>query len=48
VRDADHDCRSGGIGFGNGLNAQQTNALFFAAAPNGGTNGLYGRLDIGQ
>jgi uncharacterized protein (TIGR03118 family) len=34
-----------GIAFGNGLNAQPVNTLFFAAAPNGGTHGLYGRID---
>ncbi|MBN3782141.1 TIGR03118 family protein [Burkholderia sp. Ac-20345] len=37
-----------GIGFGNGLNAQPTNTLFFAAGPNRGLNGIYGRLDVDQ
>ncbi|HDR9504048.1 TIGR03118 family protein [Burkholderia pyrrocinia] len=37
-----------GIGFGNGLNAQPTNTLFFAAGPNRGANGVYGRLDVDQ
>jgi uncharacterized protein (TIGR03118 family) len=34
-----------GIQFGNGLSNQPTNTLFFAAGPDGGANGLYGRLD---
>jgi len=34
-----------GIAFGNGLNSQPTNTLFYAAGPNNGTNGLYGRID---
>lgn len=37
-----------GIAFGNGVKEQPTNTLFFAAGPNRGTNGLYGRIDIGQ
>jgi hypothetical protein len=37
-----------GIAFGNGLNAQPTNTLFFAAGPNSGSNGAYGRLDVDQ
>jgi len=34
-----------GIAFGNGLNNQPTNTLFFAAGPGGGTHGVYGRID---
>ena len=34
-----------GIAFGNGLNNQPTNTLFFAAGPAGGTHGAYGRID---
>lgn len=34
-----------GIGFGNGLNDQPTNTLFYAAGPAGATHGLYGRID---
>ena len=34
-----------GIAFGNGLNSQPTNTLFFAAGPGGQTHGLYGRVD---
>ena len=34
-----------GIAFGNGLNSQPTNTLFFAAGPAGGTHGAYGRID---
>ena len=37
-----------GIAFGNGLNAQPSNTLFFAAGPNQGLNGEYGRLDVDQ
>lgn len=37
-----------GIGFGNGVQAQPTNTLFVAAGPNGGANGLYGRIDLDQ
>jgi uncharacterized protein (TIGR03118 family) len=37
-----------GMAFGNGLNSQPTNTLFFAAGPNGGTNGVYGRVDLDQ
>ena len=33
-----------GLAFGNGINAQPTNTLFFAAGPAGDTNGGYGRL----
>lgn len=34
-----------GMQFGNGIQNQNTNALFFAAGPNGETGGLYGRID---
>ena len=34
-----------GIAFGNDLNAQPSNTLFFAAGPSGGTHGIYGRID---
>lgn len=34
-----------GIAFGNGLNGQPTNTLFFAAGPGAGTHGAYGRID---
>jgi len=34
-----------GISFGNGLQKQATNALFFAAGPNGEADGLYGRIE---
>jgi len=32
--------------FGNGLNSQPTNTLFFTAGPAGETHGLYGRIDM--
>jgi uncharacterized protein (TIGR03118 family) len=35
-----------GIAFGNGLNSEPTNTLFYAAGPNGQTDGLYGRIDF--
>ncbi len=35
-----------GIAFGNGINSQPTNTLFFAAGPNDETHGLYGRIDV--
>lgn len=35
-----------GIGFGNGVNAQPTNTLFFAAGPADESHGLYGRIDM--
>lgn len=35
-----------GIAFGSGVANQPTNTLFFTAGPNGGVNGLYGRLDV--
>ena len=31
--------------FGNGLNSQPTNTLFYTAGPGGETHGLYGRID---
>ena len=34
-----------GIAFGNGILNQPTNVLFFAAGPNGESDGLYGRID---
>jgi uncharacterized protein (TIGR03118 family) len=33
-----------GIAFGNGINSQPTNALFFAAGPNDELNGIYGKI----
>ena len=36
-----------GIAFGNGLDNQPTNTLFFASGPNDEADGLYGRIDIG-
>src|SRR5262249_39208149 len=35
-----------GIAFGNGLDDQPTNTLFFAAGTNDEANGLYGRIDV--
>lgn len=35
-----------GLAFGNGINSQPTNTLFFAAGPAGGSNGVYGRIDF--
>jgi uncharacterized protein (TIGR03118 family) len=35
-----------GIAFGNGINSQPTNALFFAAGPKDETHGQYGRIDL--
>ncbi|MBS0340133.1 MAG: TIGR03118 family protein [Proteobacteria bacterium] len=35
-----------GIAFGNGINSQPTNTLFFAAGPGDGTHGVYGRIDV--
>lgn len=35
-----------GLAFGNGINAQPTTTLFYAAGPAGGTNGVYGRIDF--
>lgn len=34
-----------GIAFGNGIDAQPANTLFYAAGPTGGTQGVYGRID---
>jgi len=34
-----------GIAFGNGLNSQPTNTLFYAAGANGEADGVYGRID---
>ncbi|MEO5882050.1 MAG: TIGR03118 family protein [Caldimonas sp.] len=34
-----------GIAFGNGLNGQPTNTLFFTGGPGGETHGVYGRID---
>jgi len=35
-----------GIAFGNGLNNQPTNTLFYAAGPVDETHGVYGRIDV--
>jgi uncharacterized protein (TIGR03118 family) len=35
-----------GIAFGNGLNSQPTNTLFFAAGPKDEAHGQYGRIDL--
>ncbi len=35
-----------GLEFGNGLNDQPTNTLFFAAGPDKEDHGLYGRIDV--
>jgi uncharacterized protein (TIGR03118 family) len=35
-----------GMAFGNGLSAQPTGTLFFAAGTNDEANGLYGRIDV--
>ena len=35
-----------GLAFGNGVNNQPTNTLFYTAGPNGTTHGLYGRIDV--
>lgn len=35
-----------GIAFGNGVNAQPTNTLFFTAGPSDEVHGLYGRIDM--
>lgn len=32
--------------FGNGINSQPANTLFYTAGPSGGTHGLYGRIDF--
>jgi uncharacterized protein (TIGR03118 family) len=36
------------IAFGNGVRAQHTDALFFAAGVDGETHGLYGRIDVDE
>ncbi len=35
-----------GIAFGNGINSQPTNTLFYAAGPANEQNGVYGRIDF--
>lgn len=35
------------MAFGNGLDSQPADMLFFAAGPNGEADGLYGRIDVG-
>jgi uncharacterized protein (TIGR03118 family) len=35
-----------GIAFGNGLNNQPTNTLFYAAGPGDEAHGIYGRIDL--
>jgi uncharacterized protein (TIGR03118 family) len=35
-----------GIAFGNGINAQPTNTLFYAAGPASESQGVYGRIDV--
>jgi len=35
-----------GIAFGNGLNSQPTNTLFFSAGPGDEAHGVYGRIDV--
>ena len=35
-----------GIAFGNGINGQPTNTLFYAAGPNDEKDGVYGRIDF--
>lgn len=35
-----------GLAFGNGINSQPTNTLFFTAGPAGEKHGLYGRIDM--
>jgi uncharacterized protein (TIGR03118 family) len=35
-----------GIAFGNGLDNQPTNTLFYAAGPSDEAHGLYGRIDM--
>jgi uncharacterized protein (TIGR03118 family) len=35
-----------GIAFGNGLDSQPVNTLFFAAGPNKEVDGVYGRVDV--
>jgi len=35
-----------GIAFGNGLNSQPTNTLFYTAGPNNQVDGVFGRVDV--
>lgn len=35
-----------GLAFGNGINGQPTNTLFFSGGPSGETHGVYGRIDL--
>jgi uncharacterized protein (TIGR03118 family) len=35
-----------GLAFGNGVDQQQVNTLYFTAGPNDEANGLYGRIDV--
>jgi uncharacterized protein (TIGR03118 family) len=35
-----------GIAFGNGINSQPTNTLFFTGGPSNETHGVYGRIDV--
>ena len=35
-----------GLAFGNGINAQPTNTLFFSGGPSDETHGVYGRIDL--
>jgi hypothetical protein len=35
-----------GIAFGNGVDSQPVNTLFFAAGPNHEADGVYGRIDM--
>ena len=35
-----------GIAFGNGINEQPTNTLFFTAGPDDESHGVYGRIDF--
>ena len=35
-----------GIAFGNGINAQPANTLFYAAGPADEEHGVYGRIDV--
>jgi uncharacterized protein (TIGR03118 family) len=37
-----------GINFGNGVNSQPTNTLFFAAGPSNQAQSQYGRIDVQQ
>jgi uncharacterized protein (TIGR03118 family) len=35
-----------GLAFGNGINAQPTNTLFFSGGPSDETHGVFGRIDL--